>query len=92
MKEVLKELGSEEIQFICKECLVTEEQLFAMSEDELYDSVYEVMCNIEIDEVCSADGEEESERCEIASDIVTAFGNALAKEDGVFEEGYADNE
>lgn len=87
MKEALKELDSREIKFICAECSVSEEQLLAMDEDALYDRVYETMCNIEIDEVCSAEGEE-SERCEIASDIVTTLGNALAKEDGVFDNGY----
>ncbi|MBE5933396.1 MAG: hypothetical protein E7263_08265 [Lachnospiraceae bacterium] len=77
MKKALQELTESQIEFICNECSVTEEELHNMEEDQLYDDVYETMCNIEIDEVCSKEGGEDTERCEIASDIVTILGNAI---------------
>jgi hypothetical protein len=86
MREALKNLSAKEIIFICKECSLDEKRLFAMDDDTLYDVVYETMCNIEVEEVCKSDGGEDSERCEIASDIVTALGNALAEEEGFVNE------
>ena len=84
MKESLNELNRKQIEFICAECSITEDELNNMEEDQVYDVVYEKMCDIEIDEVCSKEGDEDTERCEIASDIVTVLGNALAKAEGYF--------
>ncbi|MCD8374070.1 MAG: hypothetical protein LUC20_03065 [Oscillospiraceae bacterium] len=56
-----------------------------MDDDELYDSVYDIMCDIEIAEL-GGDDEPESERCEMASDIVTILGNALAEEEGFYDQ------
>ena len=77
MKEVLQGLKHNQIHFICKECSVTMEQLYEMDEDALYDVVYEKMCDVEVEEVCNSSGESESDRCEMASDIVTLLGNTL---------------
>ena len=63
MTEVLNELTEEQIEFICNECSITEDELFAMDDDELYSGVYDVMCDIEIAEIPSSDDEDESERC-----------------------------
>lgn len=79
MKEAIKKLSNKHIRFICDECSITENELLSMDDDELYDRVYVPMCEIEIDEVCNNSGEEETERCEIASDIVTVLGNTLGK-------------
>lgn len=76
MREALREFDEDYIAFICKECSLTYDELMDMNDDELYYKVYETMCNIEIEEVCNDDGEE-TERCELASDIVTALGNTL---------------
>ncbi|MCD8017845.1 MAG: hypothetical protein LUE97_08630 [Oscillospiraceae bacterium] len=43
------------------------------------------MRDIEITEL-SADDEPESKRCEMASDIVTVLGNALAEEEGFYDQ------
>ena len=51
----------------------------------MYDHVYDVMCDIELAEIPDDDSEE-SERCAMASDIVTELGNALAKEQGIYDE------
>ncbi len=77
MKEVLKELTKEQIEFIEQECGIDRETLFSMSEEALYDDVYDIMCDIEIDEIPDSDEEEESERCIMASDIVTLLGNTM---------------
>lgn len=85
MKEALDKLTAEQIDFICAECQISKEELFTLDEDALYDRVYDVMCDIELTEI-PADDSEESERCEMASDIVTELGNALAKEQGTYDE------
>ena len=85
MKEVLDKLTAEQIDFICAECQISKEELFTLDEDALYDRVYDVMCDIELTEI-PADNSEESERCEMASDIVTELGNALAQEQGIYDE------
>ena len=85
MKEALDKLTAEQIDFICAECKISKEELFTLDEDALYDRVYDVMCDIELTEI-PADDSEESERCEMASDIVTELGNALAKEQGIYDE------
>ena len=86
MKEALDKLTAEQIDFICTECQIPKEELFALDEDALYDHVYDVMCDIELAEIPDDDSKE-SERCAMASDIVTELGNALAKEQGIYDEG-----
>lgn len=89
MTEVLNELSKEQIEFICKECGVTEEQLFAMDEDTLYDSVYDVMCDIECAE--TPDGNEPlSEHCAMASELVTILGNTIPADESEFDGEYFD--
>ena len=85
MKKALCNLTSEQITFICAECNITNGELLTMSEDDLYDKVYDVMCDIELEEIPD-DGKEESDRCKIASSIVTELGNALAIEQGIYDE------
>lgn len=89
MVEVLNELNKEQIEFICKECGITEEQLFAMDEDALYDSVYDVMCDIECAE--TPDGNEPlSEHCAMASELVTILGNTIPADESEFDGEYFD--
>lgn len=76
MKEVLKDLTKKQVDFICKECNIMEDELFGMDDDALYDKVYDVMCDIECAETPSSD-EPLSEHCEMASELVTILGNTL---------------
>lgn len=80
MKEVLNDLTTEQIEFICKECGITEEELLAMDDDMLYDRVYDVMCDIECAETTSSD-EPLTEHCQMAADLVTVLGNTLRTDD-----------
>ena len=80
MREALKKLKKKQIEFICEECGITEDQLFAMDEDELYDKVYETMCDIECAETPSTN-EPLSEHCAMASNLVTILGNTLESDD-----------
>ena len=80
MREVLKDLTGEQIKFICKECGITEEELYAMDDDTLYDQVYDVMCDIECAETPSSN-EPLSEHCQMAADLVSILGNTLQTED-----------
>ncbi|MCD8036060.1 MAG: hypothetical protein LUE88_01565 [Clostridiales bacterium] len=84
MKDVLKELNQKQIKFICSECNITEDILMNMDDKELYDYVYDIMCEIEIAELPCGEAPE-SKRCEMVSDIVTLFGNALAEEEGFYK-------
>lgn len=77
MKEAIIKLNKIQIDFICKECKITDKELMEMTEDTIYDKVYEEMCAIEIYEVCSNENDKDTERCELASDIVTILGNTL---------------
>jgi translation initiation factor 2 beta subunit (eIF-2beta)/eIF-5 len=52
-----------------------------MSDEDLYDKVFEKMCDIEIDTIPDDEYEEESDRCKMASDIVTLLGNSIPRED-----------
>ena len=85
MKEVLKDLTEEQIGFICKECGISEDELLAMDDDTLYDKVYDVMCDIECAETPSSN-EPLSERCAMASELVTVLGNTLDDDDEEDEE------
>lgn len=85
MVEARKILSEEQIKFICVECNISQDELMQLDEDGLYDIVYEKMCDIEIAEV-PIDDTPESDRCIIASDIVTILGNALAMSEGYYEE------
>ena len=84
-RDSVKELTQRQIDFICEEAKTKEEELFQMSDNDLYEKVYDVMCDIECAETPD-DGEKLSERCKLASDIVTTMGNALASDWGLFDE------
>ena len=86
MKQALDQLTAEQIDFICAECKISKEELLSFDEDELYDRVYDVMCDIEMAEIPDSDEEEECEHCKMASSIVTELGNALAEEQGIYDE------
>ena len=85
MKEALHDLDDNLIKFICTECQVTKSELFQMDEDTLYDKVYDHMCDIEIEETPS-DNSPLTAHCQMAADIVTELGNALAKEQGYLDD------
>ena len=76
MKSALKELTPEQIKFICTECGIEEDALFEMNDDDIYDKVYDVMCDIECAET-PTDDTPITDRCKTASDIVTVLGEAL---------------
>ena len=81
MRRSLEKLSENQVSFICDECSITRDDLFSLGNDELYESVYEVMCDIEIDGIGCAEDGSDTERCLIASDIVTVMGNALREAD-----------
>ena len=75
-KELFNELSDTQLQFICKELNIAEEDLRSMSDDEL-DDVYDKICDIEVDETYEAGDDELSERGQLAEGIVTLWGNLL---------------
>jgi CRISPR/Cas system-associated endonuclease/helicase Cas3 len=81
MKEAIKKLTEEQVEFILEECSIEPDELSSMSDEDLYDKVFEKMCDIEIDTIPDDEDEEESDRCKMASDIVTLLGNSIPRED-----------
>jgi len=85
LRNELKNLTDEQIDFICAEAKIGKENLMGATEEEL-DGIYDLMCDIEIAEIPDSDTEEESDRCRLASSIVTLFGNAIAEAEGYLDE------
>lgn len=77
MGEAIKKLTNEQIKFICEECGVMTDELLTLGEDDLYNRVYEKLCDVEIETIPDDDSEEESDRCKMASDLVTLLGKTL---------------
>lgn len=77
MGEAIEKLTKEQIEFICEECEITKDELLTLGEDDLYSRVYEKLCDIEVETIPNDDDEEESDRCKMASDLVTLLGNTL---------------
>lgn len=79
MTKKVKELSKEQLDFIRAEFGFNEEQLQAMSSDELYDKVYDPCCAIEEVEIVATldDDSELSANGRLASEIVTILGEAL---------------
>ena len=80
LKNAIRELTDVQIDFICAEVKIDKDTLFSMSEDEL-DGVYDIMCDIEVEEVINNNYGDDTERCILASDIVTFLGNAFDDDD-----------
>ena len=85
-ENALKDLTETQVEFICNEFGVTEDELFSESEDSIGE-MYDALCDIEIAEIPVSSDEEESDRCKVVSSIVTALGNVIAKANGYFTEG-----
>lgn len=85
-KNGVEELNEEEISFIENELGITPDQISQFNDDELNDKVYEPMCDIEIEEAPADDDTPETDRCQMASHIVTVLGNSLAEYNGWIEE------
>ena len=77
MKESIKKLKKEQVDFICSECRITEDELHQMSNEQLEGIVFEKMLDIEIEESCTTEGELDTPRCSIASDVVTILSETL---------------
>ena len=77
--KALNVLNPSQLEFIKEETDV-DEDIKKMTDDE-FAELYDQIADIEIEEVCSAEDEEVSERGNIAADIVTAVGEELYYDD-----------
>lgn len=79
MTKAISDLNDEQLGFIHAEFGVAKEQLFSMSDSEIYDAIYDKCCVIEEVETVAtlADDSELSERGRIAAEIVTVLGGAI---------------
>lgn len=85
LHESLEHLEERHFGLILEETGYDRDDLEGMSEDDLYDKVYDTMCDIEIAET-PLDDSDLSEHCRVASEIVTVMGNAIAEENGYLDE------
>ena len=76
MKEAFLALSSELKKFILDETGVSEQKMEGMSDDDLL-SIYDKMCDIEVEETMAAGDDDLSERGEKAVEIVTIVGNTF---------------
>lgn len=84
LKETITQLTDEQISFIVSELNVTSDFLLSATESEL-DHIYESLCDIECKEI--DENYECSPRGNMAADIVTILGNAIAQDSGYWDEG-----
>lgn len=79
MTKAVLNLNDEQLCFIQSEFGIGNEQLFDMSDSEIYNTVYDQCCVIEEVETVATldDGSELSDRGRIAADIVTVLGDAI---------------
>lgn len=86
-----KKLSRKYIKYLEQEFNTTKDEIASWDEDK-WDEIYDALCDIEIEELAGlTDDEEESDRCKAASDLVTLLGNAIAKEEGTYNEEEFDN-
>lgn len=84
-QKALKDLTETQIDFLCEEFALEKSELMGATED-ILDSIYDDLCEIEVDETIDAGNGELSDRGKIVSDIVTTFGNAIAEACGYGED------
>lgn len=80
MIEAIKTLTEEQFKFLEQELGFDKEAVLSMSEDDVYEKIYDELCIVEEVETVAAldrENEEISERGELASVIVTILGNAI---------------
>jgi hypothetical protein len=84
-QKVAGRLSKNQVDSLCRLTGFDSEKIGGMSDNEL-EKVYDTLCSIEVDETVKAGERELSDRGKAASELVTLFGNAIAEENGYFEE------
>ena len=83
LRSTLDDMTEAQKQFICYEMGFSADELDNASEERLGE-VYDVLCDIEIEE--TIDDDELSERGKLAESLVTLMGNAIAESEGYLNE------
>ena len=92
MKKTAEKLSAKQIEFIATEFGVEKDTIKLLEEDK-WDEIYDGICDIEIEELSDLkEGKKETVRCKTASELVTLFGNAIAEEEGSFDEEEFEND
>lgn len=84
LKNAITELNRKQISFIATELGVSSDFILSATESEL-EPIYDSLCDIECAEI--DDNYECSPRGNMAADIVTILGNAIAQDSGYWDEG-----
>ncbi len=74
---VVKDMNSEQFRFIEKELRISKVELLNMSEEEISAKVYDVLCDIEVEETLSSGDNDLTYRGKMADELVTLFGIAI---------------
>lgn len=83
LKNAITELTREQVSFIASELDVSSDFILSATESEL-EPLYDRLCDIECEEI--DDNYECSPRGNTAADIVTILGNAIAQDEGYWDE------
>lgn len=83
LRKAVKDMTGVQKDFICGEFGLSKSELSNAGEDEL-DKIYDDLCRIELEE--TLDDSELTERGKLVESIVTLMGNAIAEDEGFFDE------
>lgn len=89
LKSIAEQLSAEQKDFLSKEFGVTTDDMKEWDEDK-WGEIYDALCDIELEEL--PDEGETSDRYRAATELVTMFGNEIAKEQGDYDEDLFEEE
>ena len=82
LKSAVKTLNDEQMKFLETEFSTTKDEIAEWDEDKLGE-VYDALCDMEL--------EDGSDKSGMASELVTLFGNEIAKDEGFYDEDEFEN-
>lgn len=82
LKSAVKTLNDEQMKFLETEFSTTKDEIAEWDEDKLGE-VYDALCDMEL--------EDGSDKSGMASELVTLFGNEIAKDEGLYDEDEFEN-
>lgn len=80
MDNIFNGLSDKQIDFICEECGIGIEEFKDSTDDKAYE-IYDIICDVEVEETIKFDDKELSERGQQAETIVTIIGNNIRLEE-----------
>lgn len=85
MMDAAKGLSDIQKKFLTDEFGIASEAIGDITESR-WDEIYDILCDMEVDEISNAGDSELSQRGEIICGLVTLFGNAIAENEDLTDE------